>query len=150
MYGTLTNQCHPRHNAVTNNAKFLPGNPPSASPVRVPVTHERGSADPTLWGPHLWAYLHYSAINYPIRPTQQQQQQMKNWLICLSSTIPCKNCSTHYSKYIRQHKQDLDIICSSRDTLFNFLVDIHNKVNKRNGKPEVSYKEARNIFKPRS
>lgn len=145
MYGTLYNQCHPRGNAVTDNRKFLKGNPPD--PELQPKPTNMKHADPTLWGPHLWAYLHYSAINYPTKPTRKQQQDMKEWLCCLSATIPCKNCSTHYNKYIEQHRSQMDNICSSRDKLFNFLVDIHNKVNKRNGKREISYEEAKQIYR---
>lgn len=144
MYGTLYNSCHPRGNANTDNTKFR--KEVSVTPiVEKPETFP--TADPTKWGPHLWSYLHYSAINYPIKPSKQQQKSMKQWLTCLSATIPCKNCSTHYNKYIQQHFKNLDVICASRDTLFNFLVDIHNKVNKRNGKREVGYDEARWLYR---
>lgn len=146
MYGKLYNQCHPRQNAITNNRKFLRGNPPEPQ-LQPELEPTDKTADPRLWGPHLWAYLHYSAMNYPNNPSQKQKEAMKDWLCCLSATIPCKNCSNHYSKYIEQHRSRLDEICSSKDKLFNFLVDIHNKVNKRNGKREVSYTEARQIYK---
>jgi len=147
MYGTLYSQCHPRHNARTSDRKFLEFDlPPSCSPPAI-ATNSSGSADPTKWGPHLWAYLHYSAMNYPTHPSKEQREAMKKWLCCLSATIPCKNCSTHYSKYIEKSKPRLDEICGSKDKLFNFLVDIHNKVNQRNGKRVVSYEEAREIYK---
>ena len=144
MYSSLYQECHPPYNANTSNTKFLKSHP---QPQQAPPTNNSGSADPTKWGPHLWAYLHYSAINYPHKPSKEQKEAMKDWLTCLSATIPCKNCSHHYGKYIQKHTNELDDICSSKNKLFNFLVDIHNKVNKRNGKREISYEEARWIYR---
>ncbi len=102
--------------------------------------------DPKIWGPHLWAYLHYSAANYPEHPTESEIQEMIHWLCSLPVTIPCVNCSKHYRKYIEDTKPYLYNICSNKESLFNFLVDIHNKVNIRNGKPEMTYDQARKIY----
>jgi hypothetical protein len=102
--------------------------------------------DPKLWGPHLWAYLHYSAMNYPENPSRKEIDEMINWLCSLPVTIPCDNCSKHYRGYIEKNKNNLPVICSNKDTLFNFLVDIHNKVNERNGKPIMSYEDARKLY----
>lgn len=102
--------------------------------------------DPKIWGPHLWYYMHYSAANYPNSPTAHQKHAMKQWLQSLSVTIPCGNCGHHFNQYIRKHQHRMDEICNSRETLFRFLVDIHNKVNQTHGKPAMSYKEAKSIF----
>ena len=103
-------------------------------------------SNPMLWGSNLWRYMHYAAINYPKNPTNDQIQEMENWLCSLAGTIPCKNCSKHYRGYIEKSKPRLHDICSNKDSLFNFLVDLHNKVNVRTGKPEISYEEARNLY----
>lgn len=104
------------------------------------------SKDPAVWGPHLWRYLHYSAANYPIHPDHRQNSQMAHWLANLHVTIPCEVCSQHYKRHIDQYRGDLHRICSTRDTLFNFLVDTHNAVNARNGKPLMSYEQARTMY----
>jgi hypothetical protein len=103
--------------------------------------------DPSLWGPHLWAYMHYSAANYPEKPSKENIDEMVDWLCSLPVTIPCANCSTHYRKYIEQNKSNLKNICGNKTSLFNFLVDIHNKVNVRNGKSEMSYDDAWKLYK---
>jgi hypothetical protein len=108
----------------------------------------QATSDPKVWGPHLWAYLHYSAANYSDHPTPAERKEMKNWLCSLPVTIPCDNCSRHYRKYITKNKHKLDEICSDKNKLFNFLVDIHNKVNERNGKRIMSYEEALQLYKP--
>lgn len=103
------------------------------------------SKDPKIWGPHLWSYLHYSALNY--NPTEEDAMKMKEWLKFLSITIPCKNCSNHYSAYLSKYSDDqLYHICCDKDKLFNLLVDIHNAVNVRNNKKVISYDEARQMF----
>ena len=102
------------------------------------------SNDPRVWGPPLWKYMHYSAANYPEAPSREQIRDMVNWLRTLTVTIPCVSCKQHYKKYLDKH--ELERICSSRDTLFNFLVDIHNQVNRRNNKKIVSYAEAREMY----
>lgn len=121
--------------------------PTSTSSTSTTASTPKGwTKDPKLWGPHLWAYLHYSASNYPEKPTESQIQEMMNWLTCLPVTIPCSDCSRHYKKYIEQNRSNLPAICSTKDNLFKFLVDIHNKVNERYGKPRMSYEEAWKLY----
>lgn len=102
--------------------------------------------DPTLWGPHLWAYLHFSTANYPDKPSHEEIENMKAWLCSLYVTIPCDTCSQHYKKYIDNKKNELDDICSCREKLFRFMVDIHNKVNLRTGKPTITYEQAKQMY----
>lgn len=101
--------------------------------------------DPKLWGPHLWMYLHYSAANYPEFPTPIEVHDMTTWLRTMYVTIPCATCSQHYREYI-DSTPDLPRICSSRDTLFKYLVDLHNKVNERHHKSTMSYEEAYQLY----
>jgi len=104
------------------------------------------SRDPRMWGPHLWSYMHYAAANYPDEPSSEDIHKMMAWLYTLSVTIPCESCKIHYAKHIEKNKHNLHKICSSRDSLFGFLVDTHNKVNKRNNKPTLTYQQAEYIF----
>lgn len=104
------------------------------------------SKDPLQWGPHLWMYMHFAAANYPEQPTERDVQEMINWLCSLPVTIPCDSCRTHFRRYIEKSKPRLPEICSDKERLFNFLVDIHNKVNERNQKPIMSYEEAKQIY----
>lgn len=103
-------------------------------------------SNPKWWGPHLWKYLHYSSSTYPTNPSPQEIHDMVEWLKCLHVTIPCGKCKYHFKQYIEQNNDKLYDICSCRDKLFKFLVDIHNKVNKRNNKPELTYEEAKNLY----
>lgn len=139
MYSVLNKQCKPSTVALTTSKKYLLEND-------IPEDEYDWKKDPKNWGPHLWSYMHYSAANYPDKPNDMQIKAMMDWLITLPITIPCDNCSKHYRAYIKAHKEHLYKICSRRDSLFNFLVDIHNKVNERNGKCKMSYEDARKKY----
>ncbi len=104
------------------------------------------SNDPKVWGRHLWYYLHTCAMNYPENPTPTDKKEMEEWLKTLPVTLPCRNCSKHYRSYIEENASRLPEICSTRENLFNFLVDIHNKVNARTDKEEMSYDDARKLY----
>lgn len=104
------------------------------------------SKDPLQWGPHLWMYMHFAAANYPDNPTEQDIKEMIEWLCSLPVTIPCDSCRKHFRRYIEKSKHQLPYICKDKQKLFNFLVDIHNKVNERNQKPILNYDEARKIY----
>jgi hypothetical protein len=156
-YGTLGGQVYNKTVAINSNTNFFQ---PLHNPVVItqPDTNQRNipkvpvaeppaqslSANPKTWGPHLWFYLHTMANNYPQHPDSNRKNRMKNWISSLGGTIPCNNCSMHFDKYISN--ANLDKVCASRTDLQNFLVDIHNIVNSRTGKPTLSRSEASNLY----
>jgi len=131
---------------VDDNPVHITKQKPKSVTAQIPEIPKDFSPDPSSWGPTLWYYLHCSAANYPKKPTTEQRDAMKIWLSSLSVTIPCANCGHHFNEFVRSHQNNLDTICSSREKLFNFLVDAHNKVNQRNGKSSISYEEARKQY----
>ena len=109
-------------------------------------SNEVYSNDPSSWGSHTWRMLHTCAVNYPQSPDHDTISTMVSYLRSLFIIIPCKNCSDHYKSYIDANEYRLYSICSSRESLFNFIVDIHNWVNTRLGKSEFSYAQARSLY----
>jgi hypothetical protein len=105
------------------------------------VTYE-SSADPAFWGPAFWFSLHNGAARYPEQATRICAQRMKGFIIGIPYIIPCEICSEHSRAYIDSRQNNLDEICSSKEMLFNFFVDLLNSVNKRYGKPVMSYEDA--------
>jgi hypothetical protein len=169
VYRNLYSQCNPQTIARTSNIKYIYPNimpdlisikPPTAQYVskkQTPNKCDTGekcensnkgfSSNPEQWGPHLWYYLHTSAANYPQNPSIDEIEGMKQWVCSLAYTIPCKNCSKHYKSYIDKNRPHLNEICSDRDKLFKFFVDLHNIVNARNGKQSVSVDDAWKMYK---
>lgn len=142
-YSTLYGSTRLPFTAKTSNNKFIA---PQVQSTHAKPNFAEWKTDPSQWGPHLWYYLHFSSANYPDTPSTEQQKAMRDWLCSLSVTIPCKSCSNHFHQYIERHKQDLGTICSSRDNLFRFLVDVHNKVNSRKGKSPMTHQAARELY----
>lgn len=102
--------------------------------------------DPRIWGPPTWLYFHLMSANYPIKPTREEMVGMRNFIISIPYTLPCESCKDHAKKFIFDRSDFLNIIVLNRDNLFNFFVDFHNYVNKRQGKNEMTYEEARKKY----
>jgi hypothetical protein len=107
---------------------------------------KRRNINPAFWGPQLWLYLHTAAACYPLYPNEQEINDMVAWIKTLPVTLPCDSCKMHFKEYIEQNEDQLKTICSSQTALFQFFVDIHNKVNNRNGKRSITYEEARQMY----
>ena len=103
--------------------------------------------NPLYWGPRYWFTLHNGANNYPLKPTIDQQEMMKGYIMGIPVTLPCAKCQKHAEEFIGQNFTSLNNICSSRQSLFNFFVDMHNNVNKINGKPILTYQQAMELYK---
>ena len=102
------------------------------------------SNEPGIFGPALWFSLHNSAITYPRNPNNFIRNGMKQFLQSLSFIIPCYTCKEHCSNFV--NASNLDLIVSSRDNLFKFFVDLHNYVNIRTGKKQLTLDEAKDLY----
>ena len=101
---------------------------------------------PEIWGPSFWFTLHNSALGYPEHPTNHVKERMKSFLHGLPIMLPCEKCYHHAIDYLETRKSDIDEIVSSRNSLFNFFVDFHNHVNRRNNKMLLTYTAAREMY----
>lgn len=93
----------------------------------------------SVWGPSAWRFLHAVTFSYPEAPDEQQRQAATNLFQSLRQLIPCGDCCGHYCTEIQSHPPQVQ----SRDSLSRWLVDLHNRVNVRLGKPLHSYQAAR-------
>lgn len=95
--------------------------------------------NPEIWGPPAWNFLHLLSLSYPIEPTYEEKTNFKNFIYSLQKILPCDTCSNNFLNKI--NNSNLDKVLESRDTLFEWFVDIHNIVNKENNKKEWTYSE---------
>ncbi len=115
--------------------------------------------DPAIWGPHLWHFLHSMSFAYAKdknNPTQQEKYYMFNFLESLKFVLPC-SCKKNYTEHFDNNPPRLN----SRRELFEWLVDLHNKVNKQTNEyldkkgdyktprknEKVTYKFVENMYK---
>ena len=104
------------------------------------------TTEPAVWGCAMWFSLHNGASRYPVKASNIVSQHMKGFILGLPYILPCDNCSEHLRAYIHQNYEKLDEICSGRMKLFEFFCKLHNYVNKRYGKPEMSVEDAYKMY----
>jgi len=94
------------------------------------------------WGPAAWKFLHSITFSYPDVPTLDEQRAAESLFNSISILLPCSTCRTHYVNEINSNPPDT----RSKSTLTSWLVDIHNRVNLRLGKPIFSYANATEVY----
>lgn len=101
------------------------------SPVPLP--------DPRYWGSQFWFVMHTTAYFYSDTPTPTEMAHAKDFYTSLKSLLPCPGCAHHYSQMLSEHP--IENAISSRMTLMQWVNMIHNEVNRRLGKPIVTFDE---------
>lgn len=101
------------------------------------------SINANVWGPKAWYKFHMEAMNYSNHPTKYDIQKIIYFYQKIfPEYITCQSCRQDYFRMIR--------ICPIRpytkNNLFNWTVDIHNIVNVKLGKLEMSYSQAFQIW----
>jgi len=97
--------------------------------------------DPEVWGPSAWKFLHTITFNYPNCPSKNDKDRFKNLFNLLEFVLPCDKCKDNFVDHIKKRPLTDKILCSKRDFI-KWLIDVHNDVNKMNGKPSISYNDA--------
>lgn len=93
--------------------------------------------DVRFWGPHVWATMDFIAFNYPNEPTDEDKKNIKSFFSSITPLLPCASCRTDFSTLLQ--KFPIEKHLSSRETLTKWLVEAHNRVNEKLGKPRVNY-----------
>ena len=97
-----------------------------------------------IWGPPAWTFLHTVTYNYPDNPTEDDKRNFYNFFDSLQHVLPCEKCKGHYKQNIQ--KYNLKNNLGSRQELVKWLIDLHNDINKDNGKPGWSYSDVFNKY----
>ncbi len=97
-------------------------------------------SSPEIWGSTFWKTLNLVVINYPPNPTNQDINDYKNFFISFGKVLPCKLCSVNYENHLNLN--DLENGLKNKKNLIDFLINLHNKVNKSTNKRILSYEEA--------
>ena len=96
---------------------------------------------PNLWGPSAWKFIHAIALNYPDNPTEEQKKAMAAFLISLQYILPCNKCAFNYKKHLETF--DLNTAVENKTSLLDTTIELHNMVNRINGKKTFSRTEGR-------
>jgi hypothetical protein len=94
---------------------------------------------PELWGPIFWSTLHIVALAYPDNPSYVEKKAAKDFYTSLSHILPCPVCRSHFVEILKA--MPVDTWVDSRANLIEWVWTVHNTVNKRLGKPEITLAE---------
>jgi len=101
--------------------------------------------DPDIWGPHAWMFLHSVTLAYPENPTDIDKTNFEMFFNSLLPVIPCKKCSDNYKIHIVE--DPISNHLDNKENLVKWLINLHNKVNRLNGKKDYTYEEVINHYK---
>ena len=107
---------------------------------------------PGEWGPFIWHLIHNIAFLIPSDEYFiNYKQYYINFFYCLKKIIPCPICRNHYNKLIDRNSP---MKCNNKQSLIQWTIDIHNNVNSRLGKQDMTLEDAlkqdfipKNIYK---
>lgn len=105
--------------------------------------------DPSLWGEELWAVLHMITIAYPNNPTESDKYHVKNFFDSIQFIIPCQTCRSEYQNNLLKYPLTNEIL-SSKELFMQWLVNIHNEVNKKTNKSQIDVKYVINKYMKQS
>ena len=101
-----------------------------------------------VWGPHAWITMHAMSAAYPNKPTEEQRRAGFNLISSITELLPCDRCKKHFRQVCKDFgfTSPSSKVLSSKYDFFGFLVEAHNIVNFRLGKPIMSHSWARERY----
>ena len=100
----------------------------------------------SVWGPSMWHYLHTMSFNYPVKPTLNDKQQYKKFMLSLQHTLPCKHCRDNLKKNFKTIPLTNKVM-ESRNTFSRYVYTLHETVNHLLGKKSgLSYCDVRERY----
>jgi hypothetical protein len=96
------------------------------------------------WGPGLWTSLHCMTFNYPTTPDDTDKINYKSFFTLLGDMLPCVYCRQSYKIYLEC--LPINDFLDSREGISYWLFTLHNFVNKKIGKPLISFNECVEIY----
>lgn len=101
-------------------------------------------ADPKVIGPGEWIVIHTLAFN--AKTPEEKKSFCRNFRLIIN-TFRCSNCRQHAIAYIESNPPEIHariIVEKGHEdtTMFRYTWEFHNTVNKRLGKPKMSWEQA--------
>lgn len=91
---------------------------------------------PHHWGPYAWATLHFWTFGFPEVATHEDIYHYSQFVHMFGKTIPCHSCRHHFLHLLALYPPEQYM--KSRSEFIRWGIDMHNRVNQRLDKPEVT------------
>ena len=96
------------------------------------------------WGPIYWNYLHMVSLKYPDNPSMKDIKTHLDLVKNFMNTLPCSKCRQDIRNFININ--DLQKNLKNKETFSKYIWELHNKVNRKISKREISFKEFTNLY----
>src|SRR4030042_2311143 len=96
------------------------------------------------WGPVLWRLIHLQAISYPDSPTEDDKQAARPYFAALSKFLPCPECMGHFQALLSELPIEPHLVSCKQ--LTDWTHELHNRVNQRLGKAEITRQEFYKLY----
>lgn len=87
----------------------------------------------TVWGPSMWHYLHTMSFNYPVKPTEEDKKNYKDFMLSLQHVLPCRHCRENLKNNYKAFPLETCHM-ASRDKFSRYVYRLHETINKMLGK----------------
>merc|ERR1712093_78503 len=92
----------------------------------------RPSIDSRKWGPPAWEFLHSVTLDYPDKPTKEEQKAAKQFTESLQTMLPCNKCRGHFKDNLKVLSPEQDYY-TSKQKFGQFFVDVRKSVADKYG-----------------
>jgi hypothetical protein len=92
--------------------------------------------DASIWGPHYWFFLHTVAESYPMHPNDITKRKYYDLITNMPLFIPDSDIGDKFSELL--DKYPVTPYLDNRDSFVRWMHFIHNKINVKLGKKEIS------------
>lgn len=107
--------------------------------------------DSKIWGPKYWFFMHTAAMAYPLKPTEATKRKFYDLIQNFPLFIPDGDIASYFTKLMG--KYPVSPYLDSRDSLIRWTHFIHNKVNEKLEKKQISlakfYEDYHALYKPK-
>jgi len=93
-----------------------------------------------FWGPYCWYLLHTISFSYQ----DHKRNYYQHFFNLIGEIIPCLECKKHFKKHLINFPPPITKV--GEDTLEDWVINIHNIVNKYLKKNICSHDDAKNLY----
>eukprot|EP01084_Bolivina_argentea_P142297 249999_1 len=131
--------CHDADEAIKEYSQFLNKNANKTRNVSFMIQ----PPDRQQLGRHSWTLLHTMAAYWPNNPTEEQKQNVIQFLQLLGELYPCSVCAADLKYELIEHPPNVN----NRDEFIEWICDLHNRINKKLHKPTFNCKQHQKRWK---
>jgi hypothetical protein len=95
------------------------------------------------WGTHIWNYIHTITIIDFVSEEDNLYHSNIAYNILINLKFSCKKCQKEYEEELQ--KIDINLLSQSM-YLFKWSWNLHNKINNKLNKKNITYEEALDIY----